>query len=292
MYKRTLTVLIFLISVSVLAAESHSPSLDIDFEPFKNFSKWNLVTVRYRENNSELRFVYANDTAFNALKKGEKYPDGAVFAKAAMGTEEDKAFPDARQPGKSIRYQLMIRDQKKYADTGGWGYALFDGHGVKSVHLESQPKACAACHSIVPERQFVFSKIAKLDPSMLVAESPETQKKFSFTTVPVMQFSEETRKKLPAQYKWARSVGGQIASEVFCGTFAELRNIMSKEASSSQMPVVIDSEHYSMVVFPEGKKDSCVGKDGERGQSIQIEFSQHLKRCKTPSSVQFFKEDK
>lgn len=55
--------------------------------------KWHFVTVRYRKDAHEMRFSYANDKAWETLQAGaKKYPDGAVFAKLGIMTQEDLAF--------------------------------------------------------------------------------------------------------------------------------------------------------------------------------------------------------
>ncbi|MGZ3743153.1 MAG: cytochrome P460 family protein, partial [Pseudobdellovibrionaceae bacterium] len=131
---------------------------------FKNYigfeKKYKLVTVRYRTDSGEQRFVYANDIAFKALQKGStNYPDGAVFAKIGVATKDDPAFLSSKVPGGPQRIQLMVRNKKKYKETGGWGYALFSPRGhTFSNDLQVETKACYACHQLVPDRGQVFSQ--------------------------------------------------------------------------------------------------------------------------------------
>jgi hypothetical protein len=48
----------------------------------------------------------------------------------------------------------MVKDSKKYAATGGWGYAQFDdGKPVDDELL----KTCFPCHEAVKNRDYVFS---------------------------------------------------------------------------------------------------------------------------------------
>ena len=55
----------------------------ISLKDYRGFDKkWKLVTVRYRKDTGEMRFVYANPLAEKTLMSGKTdYPDGAVFAK-------------------------------------------------------------------------------------------------------------------------------------------------------------------------------------------------------------------
>ena len=102
-----------------------------DYADFQK--KWPLVTVRFRKDTGELRFTYANDIAYKALKKGAtEYPDGAVFAKIGIMTEEDPAFTSSAVPSGARRFQLMVHDAKKFPETHGWGFALFDARAKAS----------------------------------------------------------------------------------------------------------------------------------------------------------------
>jgi hypothetical protein len=52
----------------------------------------------------------------------------------------------------------MVKDSKKYAATGGWGYAQFDKDGKPGS--ESDLKACFPCHQAIKDRDFVFTRYA------------------------------------------------------------------------------------------------------------------------------------
>jgi hypothetical protein len=51
----------------------------------------------------------------------------------------------------------MVKDSRKYASTGGWGFAQFnDGKPADAV----VHKTCFACHQAVQARDFVFTRYA------------------------------------------------------------------------------------------------------------------------------------
>ena len=53
--------------------------------------------------------------------------------------------------------QFMVKDSKKYAATGGWGYAQFnDGKALD----DSMMQTCYPCHQAVKSRDFVFTRYA------------------------------------------------------------------------------------------------------------------------------------
>ena len=135
---------------------------DIRFVQFENFEKdWKLVTVRFREDTKEMRFTFANNLAWQVLNQGGKnFPQGAAFAKIGFVSEKDILFTSSAVPSGAKRYQFMIRDENKYKETDGWGYALFNAKG-KTFNGEpgANSLACAACHKLASNRGFVFSEI-------------------------------------------------------------------------------------------------------------------------------------
>ena len=64
-------------------------------------------------------------------------------------------------PGHPTMVQVMVKDSKRYAETGGWGFGRFiDGKPAD----EAQHKACFACHSKnadVKAHDFVFTRLAR-----------------------------------------------------------------------------------------------------------------------------------
>ena len=60
--------------------------------------------------------------------------------------------------GSTVNLQFMVKDSKKYAATGGWGFADFkDGQdGDKAVH-----EACFPCHAPAKDRDYVFARYAR-----------------------------------------------------------------------------------------------------------------------------------
>jgi len=53
--------------------------------------------------------------------------------------------------------QFMVKDSRKYASTGGWGFAQFDDGkpAVEAVH-----NTCFSCHQVAKFRDFVFNRYA------------------------------------------------------------------------------------------------------------------------------------
>jgi hypothetical protein len=121
--------------------------------------KWRLVTVRFRKDNGEQRFIYANDIAFKAMQDGtDSFPDGAVFGKVAFKTEGDPQFPNSMESTNFTRLQLMVKNARKFSKTNGWGYWLYvDGAADNPAEDNANALACHACHTVVKDRDYIFA---------------------------------------------------------------------------------------------------------------------------------------
>ena len=53
--------------------------------------------------------------------------------------------------------QFMVKDARKYAATGGWGYAHFDENDRKPAD-ETSMKSCFPCHQKIESRDFIFTR--------------------------------------------------------------------------------------------------------------------------------------
>ncbi len=135
------------------------------------WERWTLVTVRFRSDNNEQRFVYANPIAQQAFVSGARtFPKGAMLAKIAFASVSDPAFPASKQPIGVTRVQLMQKD-----DTA-WRYAIYPA-SMRGAEEQAVVAACDACHAIVRDRDSVFSVPAFL-PNRPVKDAGAFGKKF------------------------------------------------------------------------------------------------------------------
>jgi hypothetical protein len=253
----------------------------ISYGEYANFEdKWKMITVRYRQDTHEQRFVWGNAAAMKTLESGSiEYPDGAVFAKIGFMTEEDPAFKSSRTPSGAVRYQFMVRDKKKYASTGGWGYALFGGD---KKTLEGNPaheaQACYACHQLVTARGQVFStplKISaftpKLPPTVKAEDMPEISN-VKFGTIPLSKAPDVMRRSLP-EVKSVRTVLGSLTAHVFRGTIDEIRPSLVDEAKRSGLPATLisdDGAQFSAVFVDRPRKNCAAGKSMKAVYSTSV----------------------
>ena len=130
------------------------------------YRDWRLISVAHEEGNlNDLRAILGNDVAITASREGKlPFPDGTIIARLAWSydplEESAKAFgrPQSFVAGPPKNgVQFMVKDSRKYASTGGWGFAQFDGGKPAGEAVHS---TCFPCHQIVKARDFVFNRYA------------------------------------------------------------------------------------------------------------------------------------
>ena len=117
-------------------------------------------------NLNDLRAVLGNDIAVKAYREGTGCRSRTVPSlldspgSITPSEENNKVFGREQSfvAGEATNVQFMVKDSKKYAATGGWGYSQFDdGKPVEAAKLSG----CYACHVPVKERDYLFTKYAK-----------------------------------------------------------------------------------------------------------------------------------
>ena len=148
------------------ADEKAAPIFGIKIPP--GYRDWRLISVAHEEGNlNDLRAILGNDIAIKAYREQKSsFPDGTIIARIAWryvpSEENNKVFGRAQSfvPGDPPDWylQFMVKDSKKYASTGGWGFAQFNKDGVPAD--EAKHKTCFPCHEPVKARDFVFTRYA------------------------------------------------------------------------------------------------------------------------------------
>ncbi|MNI08167.1 hypothetical protein D3C73_611910 [compost metagenome] len=107
----------------------------------------------------ELRVVVGNDKAIKAYQASTlPFPDGTVLVKLAWKRVQSTEFEPASIPGAATTVQVMVKDSKKYAATGGWGFGRFINGKPAD---EAQHQTCFACHQArVQNHDYVFTRLA------------------------------------------------------------------------------------------------------------------------------------
>lgn len=129
------------------------------------YRDWTVISVAHEEGNlHSIGVTLGNDVAIKAYRAGKlPYPDGTIIAalhyKDVSSDENNKVFGRAQSfvAGPPTNVQFMIKDSKKYAATGGWGFGHFvDGKPADAAFM----KPCFPCHELTKDSDLVFTHYA------------------------------------------------------------------------------------------------------------------------------------
>jgi hypothetical protein len=137
----------------------------------EGYRNWKMIAVNQlviAPKVDQLRTQLGNEIAIKAFKEGTiPFPDGSIIAAihwTRVSSEFNNSVLDGPFPGAQsfvvgmpVNVQFMVKDSKKYAATGGWGFADFkEGKpGDKALH-----EACFPCQVPVKDRDYVFTPYA------------------------------------------------------------------------------------------------------------------------------------
>src|ERR1700735_5385388 len=141
-----------------------APMFGIKIPP--GYRDWPVISVAHEAgNNNDLRVGLGNDVAIKAYREGKlPFPDGTIIARLAWSyvpsEENNKVFGRAQSfvagPPKN-GVQFMVKDSKKYAANGGWGFPEFINGKPAG---EALIKTSYPCHEPIKARDFVFTQYA------------------------------------------------------------------------------------------------------------------------------------
>lgn len=130
------------------------------------YRDWRVISVAHEEGNlNSLGIILGNDVAIKAYREKKlPFPDGTIIAalhyRHVPSEENNKVFGQAQSfvPGPPTNIQFMVKDSKKYAATGGWGFGHFNANG-KPVDAAFM-KPCFPCHAQNKAHDLVFTQYA------------------------------------------------------------------------------------------------------------------------------------
>ena len=144
------------------------------FSEFKGYEEWQVVSIS--EDGGMIAAILANPAMIDAYKtgapgNGKPFPDGAKMAKIHWNPKKLEAFPAATVPGTLHDVDFMVKDSKRFADGGGWGYAVFDYNAASDTFTPgttagtppqgNDAKCGVACHTVAKARDYVFTEYGK-----------------------------------------------------------------------------------------------------------------------------------
>lgn len=141
------------------------------FAEFRGYESWAVIAISH--NGDKLAAILGNPVMVDAFRSGiplngKPFPDGAKMAKVHWNAKVNAGEPGAPTvPGIQHDVDFMLKDHKRFANSGGWGYGAFEydaaSHTFAPATLKDRPPqgndaSCGfACHSAVKAKDYVFT---------------------------------------------------------------------------------------------------------------------------------------
>ena len=144
------------------------------FSEFKGYESWQLISISHSE--KLLAATLGNPVMIKALQSGtpgngQPFPDGARMAKIHWNPKMQETFPTTAIPGSLHDVDFMVKDSKRFADSGGWGWGAFKYDAASDSFTPAttadmppqgnDAKCGLACHTIVRTKDYVFTEYGK-----------------------------------------------------------------------------------------------------------------------------------
>jgi len=128
-----------------------------------------VIAVSHAEQLNLIEVIVGNPVMISAYQagapgNGKPFPDGAKMAKIHWNAKKGVDEPGAPiVPDTLHDIDFMVRDSKRFADSGNWGYAEFDYDAASATFkpFETGTKCGYACHTIVAKKDYVFTAYPK-----------------------------------------------------------------------------------------------------------------------------------
>jgi Cytochrome P460 len=144
------------------------------FSEFRGYEGWPVVAIS--QNDKLIAVILANPVMIDAYLagipgNGKPFPDGAKMAKVHWNPKKNQYFPETTVPGTLHDVDFMVKDSNRFADSGGWGWAVFNYNAASDAFtpgtLADEPpqgndaKCGFECHTTVRTRDYVFTEYGK-----------------------------------------------------------------------------------------------------------------------------------
>jgi hypothetical protein len=144
------------------------------FSEFRGYEAWQSISIS--RNDRVVAVILGNPAMIDAYEagfpgNGKPVPDGAKMAKVHWAPKANEFFPSVTVPGNLVNVDFMVKDGKRFADSGGWGYAVFDYNAESDTFTPgttagtppqgNDAKCGFACHTRAKTRDYVFTEYGK-----------------------------------------------------------------------------------------------------------------------------------
>ena len=167
-------VLTFFVGRAISAQDKYTVQVPggLAFSEFRGYEDWPVIAIS--ENGGAFAVILGNPIAIDAYKQGvpgngKPFPDGAKIAKIHWHPKKQEAYPGPPTvPGAQYNADFMVKDSKRFAESGGWGWGSFEYDAASDTFSPATEAAtppqghdakCGfACHTLVKNRDYVFTE--------------------------------------------------------------------------------------------------------------------------------------
>ena len=137
------------------------------FSEFRGYEDWQVIAVS--QTGDLLVAILGNPEIIAAYQagvpgNGKPFPDGSKMAKIHWNAKKSAEAPaPTLVPDTLHDIDFMVRDSKRFADSGNWGYAQFNYDAASDTFtpLGTGANCGFACHTIVKAKDYVFTTYPK-----------------------------------------------------------------------------------------------------------------------------------
>jgi len=129
---------------------------DVKYIP--DYQNWQVISTTNRFDNHSIRVVYGNAITVVAIKENQinPFPNGATIVKVVWNSVEEEN--GSINPGSLNSVQIMTKDDAKFRDSKGWGFAKFNGIKLEPYgETAAFNTACFNCHKAASDNGYVFN---------------------------------------------------------------------------------------------------------------------------------------
>ncbi|MCS6806867.1 MAG: cytochrome P460 family protein [Acidobacteriota bacterium] len=106
-----------------------------------------------------IHHIYVNNVGLKASQTAGRYPTGSQLVFVLYEAVNEQG---AYVAGKKKVEAIMVKDPRRFAETGGWGFQAFDPETRKPLIKNADvASSCFNCHAGQKERDYVFSQLVK-----------------------------------------------------------------------------------------------------------------------------------
>jgi len=144
-------------ALTIATADAETPAA-AEKPVYGKYKDWQLLGVSHRLDKKFVRAIVGNDVAIDAARSGKTmpWPDGAIIAKLSWKEQTHPNWPQAIVPGEFVGAEAMVKDSKKFPETGGWGFGRWEGNTLV-MNDKEKSATCFACHTPMKDHDYVYT---------------------------------------------------------------------------------------------------------------------------------------